>query len=73
MLSQKKETINEYNIYVDWQYEKMPWNEICIQVLEVFGLPGERYVTSSSTQHLVIRFKSEKDYCLCQIMLSEYI
>ena len=68
-----KEITNEYNIYVEWQYEKMPWNEICARVLEVFGLPGGRYVTASSTQHLVIKFKSEKDYRLCQIMLSEYI
>jgi hypothetical protein len=69
----KEEITNEYNIYVEWQYEKMPWNEICARVLEVFGLPGDRYVTTSSTQHLVIKFKSEKDYTLCQIMLSEYL
>ena len=69
----KEEIINEYNIYVKWKYEKMPWNEICAQVLEVFGLPGDRYVTESSTQHLVIRFKSEKDYTFCKVLLSEYI
>ena len=73
MLSQKKETINEYNIYVDWQYEKMPWNEICAMVIEVFGLPGERYTYSTSMYCMLFRFKSLKDKTLCEILLSEFI
>lgn len=69
----KKETTNAYNIYIEWQYEKMPWNEICAKVIEIFGLPGDRYVSSPSTHFMVFRFKSEKDFMLAEILLSEYL
>ncbi len=62
-----------FNIWIDWKKDDMPWNEICAKVLEVFGLPGNRYTTSSSTMHLIFRFKNEKDFHLCSILLSEYI
>ena len=45
----------QYNIWIEWQYEKMPWNEICAKVIEIFGLPGNRYITASSTHHLMFR------------------
>jgi len=51
----------------------MPWNEICAKVIEIFGLPGDRYVSSSSTHFMVFRFKSEKDFMLAEILLSEYL
>jgi hypothetical protein len=69
----KKETTNGYNIYIEWQHEKMPWNEICAKVIEIFGLPGDRYVSSPSTHFMVFRFKSEKDFMLAEILLSEYL
>ena len=62
-----------YNIYIEWSYKPVPWNEICAKVMEVFGLPGNRYVTASSTMHLVFRFKTEADYHLCKILLSEHL
>jgi hypothetical protein len=51
----------------------MPWNEICAKVIEVFGLPGDRYVTSNTPYFMIFRFKSEKDFILCEILLSEHI
>jgi len=51
----------------------MPWNEICAKVIEIFGLPGDRYVSSPSTHFMVFRFKSEKDFMLAEILLSEYL
>jgi hypothetical protein len=62
-----------FNIWIDWKKDDMPWNEICVKVLEVFGLPGHRYITASSTMHLIFRFKTENDYHLCTILLSEYL
>ena len=37
-----------FNIWIDWKKDDMPWNEICVKVLEVFGLPGHRYITAST-------------------------
>jgi hypothetical protein len=51
----------------------MPWNEICVKVMEVFGLPGNRYTTHPSTHYMAFKFNSEKDRILCEILLSEYI
>jgi len=62
-----------FNVWIEWKKENMPWNEICAKVLEVFGLPGDRYITTTSTMHLLFRFRSKKDYQLCTILLSEYL
>ncbi len=72
--SPKKETIeNQYNVQVIWQHENMPWNEICSNVMEVFGLPGDRYTFSPTTHYMLFKFKSKKDQLLCELLLSEYI
>lgn len=63
----------QYNIYIEWSQPNMPWNEICAKVLEVFGLPGDRYVSSPSTHFMLFRFKTEKDFLLGEILLSEYM
>ena len=47
------------------------WNETCAIVLEVFGLPGDRYVTKPSHDAIFFDFKNEKDANLCRILLSE--
>ncbi len=47
------------------------WNETCAIVLEVFGLPGDRYVTKPSHDAMFFDFKNEKDANLCRILLSE--
>jgi hypothetical protein len=51
----------------------MPWNEICAKVVEVFGLPGERYQWFPSMELMCFAFNSEKDCKLCEILLSEYL
>lgn len=47
------------------------WNETCAIVLEVFGLPGDRYVTKPSHDAMFFDFKNERDAELCRILLSE--
>ncbi len=70
----KKETTDEvYNVWINWREENMPWNEICAKVVEVFGLPGIRYKWHPSLDTMCFSFKSEKDFVLCEILLSEYI
>ncbi len=64
---------DRFNLYIEWKQPTMPWNEICAKVVEVFGLPGDRYVSSPCTHFMLFRFYSEKDYRLCQILLSEYL
>jgi hypothetical protein len=47
------------------------WNETCSMVLEVFGLPGERYESKPDQDYMSFTFKNEKDADLCRILLSE--
>lgn len=72
--SPKKATIEkQYNVYVLWSQPDMPWNEICAKVIEVFGLPGGRFTCRTTTHFIVFNFKSEKDFVLGEILLSEYM
>lgn len=66
-------TDDNFNVWIEWTQEKMPWNEICAKVVEVFGLPGDRYISSPTTHFMLFRFKSKKDFLLCEILLSEYM
>jgi hypothetical protein len=47
------------------------WNETCADVLEVFGLPGNRYTSHPTQDKMDFYFKSEKDADLCRILISE--
>lgn len=47
------------------------WNETCAMVLEVFGLPGDRYTSHPEQDSMTFNFKSKKDADLCRILLSE--
>lgn len=67
-------TDNFINIVkVDWKndYSPMWWNETCALVLEVFGLPGKRYIYKPQMDYMEFMFVSERDKRLCEILLSE--
>jgi len=49
------------------------WNETCAMVLEVFGLPGDRYESKPEHDYMSFTFKNAKDAELCKILLSERI
>ena len=49
------------------------WNETCAMVLEVFGLPGDRYESKPEHDYMSFTFKNIKDAELCKILLSERI
>lgn len=49
------------------------WNEACADIMEVFGLPGDRYTSHATMMYMTFYFKSEKDKVLCEILLSEHL
>lgn len=49
------------------------WNEACANVLEVFGLPGNKFTSHPTADKMDFRFKSIKDAELCKILLSDHI
>lgn len=62
-----------HSVQVNWQdnHSTIWWNETCAMVLEVFGLPGHRYMYRPHVDYMVFEFKSQKDEQLCRILLSE--
>jgi hypothetical protein len=62
-----------HNLCIPWQdhHTTIWWNECCAMVLEVFGLPGDKYTYVPLLDHMIFKFKDEKDYFLCRLMLSE--
>ena len=64
--------ITENIVTVVWDNQNgFWWNETCAIVLEVFGLPGDRYETKPENDAMFFNFKSQKDADLCRILLSE--
>ena len=63
----------EYIVTVGWErHDGIPaWNETCAKVLEVFGLPGQRFYYRPKEDYMIFMFKSIKDARLCRILLSE--
>jgi len=47
------------------------WNEICAQGIELFGLPGDRYVTHANVNDMTWLFKEEKDLLLFKLKFAE--
>jgi hypothetical protein len=48
------------------------WNEMCAQVVEQFGLPGDRYVTEVGLLEMAFIFQDPKDLLLFKLKWSEY-
>lgn len=64
--------ISKYCINIPWTSQSdLWWNDMCADVFEVFGLPGGRYESEPSTECLKFYFKNEKDFLLCQILVSD--
>lgn len=50
----------------------MSWNEICAQVIEQFGLPGDRYFTEVGLLEMAFIFRNPQDLLLFKLKWSEY-
>jgi hypothetical protein len=64
---------NNHEVTVDWTPKQGShwWNETCAMVLEVFGLPGHRFVYTPHEDFMIFKFNNQKDADLCKILLSE--
>jgi hypothetical protein len=47
------------------------WTDKCARVLETFGLPGDKYITQVSENHLVFSFIDAEDAVMAKLMLGE--
>jgi hypothetical protein len=64
--------MEKLTVRIPWQSQHEPfWNELCSNVIEVFGLPGTRFVSRPTADYMDFTFKNQKDADLCRILLSE--
>lgn len=64
----------ETTVRIPWNgQENHWWSETCADILEVFGLPGDRFTSHPTPNYMDFYFKSKKDAELCRILISEKI
>ena len=58
---------------ITWRLDgPMSWNEVCAQIVEDFGLPGDRYITDVGLYDMGFVFKNPQDLLLFKLKWSEY-
>lgn len=61
-------------VRVGWNLNSLtPWNEVTARALEVFGLPGDRYVTHLTQDYLEYHFRDPYDATLFVLEHSGHI
>ena len=61
-------------ITVPWKNQTNTWwNETCANILEHFGLPGDRYITEITADYMHFDFNDDKDALMCRILISDKI
>jgi hypothetical protein len=66
----------KYPVVVPWSSKLdtvSAWNEICAQGMEMFGLPGERYITDANVTDMTWYFKDPHDALLMTLKFSEQL
>lgn len=59
-----KDNINyPHNVRIKWKNNDtiLSWDSICIEAIELFGLPGKRFITHCEYDFMDFMFKYEKD------------
>jgi len=61
-------------ITVPWKNQSNTWwNETCANILEHFGMPGDKYVTEITADYMHFDFTDDRDALMCRIMISDKI
>jgi hypothetical protein len=66
----------KYPVTIPWSSKLdtvSAWNEICAQGMEIFGLPGHRYITDANVTDMTWWFKDEHDALLMTLKFSEVL
>jgi hypothetical protein len=66
----------KYPVIIPWSSKLdtvSAWNEVCAQGMEMFGLPGNRYITDANVNDMTWWFKNEQDALLMTLKFSEQL
>jgi hypothetical protein len=59
--------------WADWTHNLRLWNVVAADAVELFGLPGDRYITDISEHHMTWSFQEPKDALLFKLKFGESI
>jgi len=45
------------------------WDKKCIRVIETFGLPGNKYTTELSEDHMIFKFVDAEDALMARLII----
>ena len=63
-----------YPVTVALYHNDIPhWDKICMEAMELFGLPGGRYITDLSDNSMDWIFRDQQDALLFKLKFSEVI
>jgi hypothetical protein len=65
-----------YPVVIPWSAQVdtvTAWNEVCAQGMEMFGLPGGRYITEANVNDMTWWFCNEQDALLMTLKFSEVL
>ena len=66
--------MNEHTVNVPWDSQhNIWWSNICAQIIEHFGLPGDRYTSHPTEDNMAFIFKNDKDALMCKILISDKV
>jgi hypothetical protein len=61
-------------VTVPWESQSnVWWNETCANIMEHFGLPGDKYRTEVSTECMKFIFYDDRDALMCRLLVSDKI
>jgi hypothetical protein len=66
----------KYPVVVPWSARldtMSAWNEICAQGMEMFGLPGDRYITDANVTDMTWYFRDPHDALIMTLKFSEAV
>ena len=61
---------------VPWTDRRNPmfyWDDLCANAVELFGLPGDRYITDISERSMTWSFRSDHDAVLFRLKFGEVV
>ena len=65
-----------YPVVLPWSRQLdniIAWNEVCAQGMEMFGLPGNRYITEANVNDMTWWFRDERDALLMTLKFGEVL
>ena len=71
-----RESAYLYHCIVPWIDRKNPmfyWDTLCASAVELFGLPGDRYITDINEQSMTWSFRSDKDAVLFRLKFGDAV